>query len=344
MSLLHLLIRKHRRLELLLTSFLNKDRFLYKAFATSSPLYRKNKKISEYENIDQEKYGDLVRDLVSYRDSLQRPEYLFEEDELLYGPESKYKPPTKEAEPQLIGNWTPLMNPYKSSLPPQSVLESPLQISLEKRNLASVTAVLQQTMPLEQAFHLEKWRQRMILELGKEGFAEYTKNIFQKGKCFHAAMESLLLSDDISVKVQEEDIDGSGFVKSVKHVLQEVTRVRALESAVQHETLGYQGLVDCVAEYRGTLCVIDWKTSEKSKPFLRNTFDSPLQIAAYIGAINHDNNYNFQVDCGLLVIAYKDGSPAHPHYMDSELCSQYWKKWLHRLEEYKEKKKGSNTV
>lgn len=59
---------------------------------------------------------------------------------------------------------------------------------------------------------------------------------------------------------------------------------------------------------------------------------------------DHLSSFASQIDCGLLVVAYKDGSPAHPHYMDSELCSEYWNKWLLRLEEYKEKKKDRGAV
>lgn len=61
-----------------------------------------------------------------------------------------------------------------------------------------------------------------------------------------------------------------------------------------------------------------------------------------MGAVNHDTHYSFQVQCGLIVVAYKDGSPAHPHFMDEELCSKYWTKWLLRLEEYTEKQKNQS--
>lgn len=326
---------------MLLTELLNKEQLLCRSLTTSSCLYGKKKKSRVYENTDLEKYRDLIHTLTSCKD--QAPESLSEEDDKIYRPVSKYKHLSQKVESNFPENWVPLTNPNKSILTQKTAPDVPLQISLQKNKMASVTTILQQTMPLEHTFYLERWKQQMILELGKEGFAEYTKQIFQQGKLFHTALEALLVAEDISAKVQEEDTSISGYVTSVQQVLQDVTEVRALESAVQHETLHYRGLVDCVAEYRGKLCVIDWKTSGKSKPLLQNTFDNPLQIAAYIGALNHDGNYDFQVDCGLIVVAYKDGSPAHAHYMNTELCSLYWNKWLFRLEEYNEKMKGSET-
>ncbi|XP_006811080.1 mitochondrial genome maintenance exonuclease 1, partial [Neolamprologus brichardi] len=125
---------------------------------------------------------------------------------------------------------------------------------------------------------------------------------------------------------------------SVSDILEDIRAVRAIESTVQHETLNYLGVVDCVARYRGVLCVIDWKTSDKPKPFLSNTYDNPLQVAAYAGALNSDANYKYQVENGLIVVAYKDGSPAHAHQLNSELMLEFWKTWLLRLEEFTEQR------
>ena len=47
--------------------------------------------------------------------------------------------------------------------------------------------------------------------------------------------------------------------------------------------------------YRGTLVLIDWKTSDRRKNTLKATYDDPVQLAAYMGAINADSNYPFEV-------------------------------------------------
>ncbi|KAM8775674.1 mitochondrial genome maintenance exonuclease 1 isoform 1-T2 [Rhynchonycteris naso] len=305
-------------------------------FSTSFYSCGRKKNVSPYGEVNQEKYSDLVKSVLSFRSNAQTPETLFEEDSLLYGPVSKCKPPKQDEEARVPGNWFPLFDPERNVEPSgTSNATIPLKIPLQSNNIPSVTRVLQKTMTSEQVFYLERWKQRMILKLGEDGFAEYTSNIFLQGKRFHEALESIL-SPQGNRKEREGNLE-SGYIESVQHILKDVSGVRALESAVHHETLKYMGLLDCVAEYQGNLCVIDWKTSEKPKPFIRNTFDNPLQVVAYVGAINHDANYNFQVRCGLIVVAYKDGSPAHPHFMDTALCSQYWTKWLLRLEEYTKK-------
>ncbi|XP_072188108.1 mitochondrial genome maintenance exonuclease 1 [Excalfactoria chinensis] len=333
MKLLQLLARKSEKLEMLFQPRFYQKQFPYMCLATSACLYSKKKKVNGYEQVDQEKYKNLVCSVTSYKASAQTPETIFEEDNLLYGQPLK-RTPSNKAETKTPKNWVSLINSEKRIPPVSSNSNRPMKIALQKSQMPSVTRILQQTIPPQQAFYLERWKQKMILELGKDGFAEYTKNLFHQGELFHAALESIFLPEEMATKEQGEDSAVSGYLSSVQHVLKDISEVKALESAVQHESLQYLGLVDCVAKYRGQLCVIDWKTSEKPKPFLQNTFDNPLQVAAYIGAINHDANYDFQVTCGLIVVAYKDGCPAHPHFMDPDLCSQYWNKWLLRLEEY----------
>ncbi len=85
------------------------------------------------------------------------------------------------------------------------------------------------------------------------------------------------------------------YMQSVEHVLEDIGEVKALETSVAHFTLGYVGTFDCLAEYKGTLCLIDWKTSQKLKSSLADCYDYPLQAAAYAGAINQDTKINLKV-------------------------------------------------
>lgn len=98
-----------------------------------------------------------------------------------------------------------------------------------------------------------------------------------------------------TVPYVEEGSPDSGYWKSVSHVLKDITNVVAVESAVVHPLLGYAGTLDLIAEYKGKLSVIDWKTSAKHKTNLKDCYSYPQQIVAYVGAVNFDDNYPFQV-------------------------------------------------
>lgn len=303
-------------------------------------------KRSPYSSVDSERYSSLVKSIMSSKVSSQTPEKLQAEDEHIYGPVVKAQSPSK-AEMRVPKILHPFLNCEEiletedpESGPPARIL---LNRTQGRTFVPSVTRILQQTLSPEQIFYLERWKRRMILELGEEGFKEYSQNLFRQGKLFHSALEDIMTSietwkDRHPLETPEYPSEVKGYIQSISHVLEDVSAVRATESTVQHNTLNYLGIVDCVARYRGVLCVIDWKTSDKPKPFLGNTYDNPVQVAAYTGALNNDGNYKYQVENGLIVVAYRDGSPAHAHQLSSELMAEYWKMWLIRLEEFTEKK------
>ncbi|KAK2824119.1 hypothetical protein Q5P01_021294 [Channa striata] len=312
---------------------------------------RSTKRLSPYNTVDSERYSSLVKSVMTSRTSSQTPETLQEEDENIYGPVIKAqtsKSRQDERVPKILHQFLQSEETMEAE-----ELESgpPVQIPLKRDKgspfIPSVTRILQQTLSPEQIFYLERWKKRMIAELGEDGFKEYTQNLFRQGKLFHSALEGILTSGvtikDKSSGTAEDPAEVQGYLESISHILDDIGAVRAIESTVQHDTLNYVGIVDCVARYRGVLCVIDWKTSDKPKPFLSNTYDNPVQVAAYAGALNSDGNYKYQVENGLIVVAYKDGTPAHAHQLSAELMLQYWKTWLLRLEDFAEQRSSHTS-
>ncbi|XP_029305520.1 mitochondrial genome maintenance exonuclease 1 [Cottoperca gobio] len=305
------------------------------------------KKHSPYSAVDSERYSSLVKSVMSSKVRSQTPETLQAEDEHIYGPVVKAQMPSSIPKMRVPKTLHPFLHCEETveteeieSAPPSRIL---LNRGQGRSSVPSVTRILQQTLSPEQIFYLERWKRKMIAELGEEGFKEYSQNLFRQGKLFHSAVEDIMRSGATwknrnPSETPECPSEVQGYMESISHVLEDVRAVRATESTVEHAELNYLGIVDCVARYRGVLCLIDWKTSEKPKPFLSNTYDNPVQVAAYAGALNHDSNYKYQVENGLIVVAYKDGSPAHAHKLSAELMLQYWKTWLIRLEEFTEQK------
>ncbi|KAM3863033.1 mitochondrial genome maintenance exonuclease 1 [Diretmus argenteus] len=305
------------------------------------------KRNSPYTSVDTERYSSLVKSVVSSRVSSQTPETLEEENNHIFGPVVKRQTPSETSGPKVPKILHPFFTSDGTHVTGESQSGPPTQIVLgrgkDRSSVSSVTRILQQTLSPEQRFYLERWKKKMIADLGEEGFEEYSQNLFRQGKLFHTAVE-----DIVTLGATQEDMkptetsayppEVEGYMESISHILDDISGVRAIESTVQHGTLNYLGIVDCVAHYRGVLCVIDWKTSEKPKPYLSNTYDNPLQVAAYAGALNSDDNYKYQVESGLIAVAYKDGSPAHAHLLSSEQILSYWERWLIRLEKFMEQR------
>lgn len=170
--------------------------------STSCNAFSRKKKVNGYEDVDQEKYADLVRTVTTPKISAQTPDRIFEEDSFLYGKVMRSKDPLQESEPKVPQNYVPLNNPNKVLLSVEKTDPNiPVKFGLPGKSqmtngrLPSVTRILQQTMPMEQAFYLERWKQRMIMELGEEGFIAYTAGIHiyrnriysmdNKGFCFN---------------------------------------------------------------------------------------------------------------------------------------------------------------
>ncbi|XP_025163072.1 mitochondrial genome maintenance exonuclease 1 isoform X2 [Harpegnathos saltator] len=173
-------------------------------------------------------------------------------------------------------------------------LSIPAKDDVKTIKFPSVTRILTHTMSPESKLALDAWKKRMTEKLGKEGFDKYQKALLNDGSSLHTCIAHNLQGKEYEIPSRIEPV-----FNSVRSVLKDVSHVKAIEAHVAHTKLRYKGIVDCVASYRGEDYVIDWKKSDKKKLDLKETYDAPMQVAAYIGAINASNLYPFVVNVSL---------------------------------------------
>lgn len=149
---------------------------------TACHCLRSPKRKSPYSLYDSERYSSLVKSVMSTRVSSQTPETLQAEDEHIYGPivQGQAAPTSTGPERRVPKTLHPLLNNDKiveteepeSGLPARIVFDR----SPGRTFVPSVSRILQQTLSPEQIFYLERWKKRMIAELGEDGFKEYTQS------------------------------------------------------------------------------------------------------------------------------------------------------------------------
>lgn len=195
----------------------------------------------------------------------------------------------------------------------------------EGRRLPSVTTILNATKPPEAKQALFNWRDRV----GAEEAQKITSNASRRGTQTHKHIKHYLLSQDVP---RPETVQP--YWESLTTVLEQIDRVRLVESCVFHYDLGYAGKIDCVASYSGTPCIFDWKTADRPRKSLDRLNDAPLQLAAYCGAFNFSYaEQGIQLGAAAIVVAVPD-HPAELFWLEADTLKHYWQQWERRVAEF----------
>ena len=117
------------------------------------------------------------------------------------------------------------------------------------------------------------WRNKV----GEEEANKVTKAATSRGTDLHTLVENYLQNIPELPEVQPLS---KYLFKIAKSELDNINNIHALEESMYSLQLGIAGTVDCIAEYKGELAIIDFKTSKKPKPrdWIEHYF---VQCAAY---------------------------------------------------------------
>lgn len=204
------------------------------------------------------------------------------------------------------------------------------------RFLPSVSQILKETMPPERKKALQDWEERMIAEMGLENFMKMQDETLQRGNLLHSALEHFFFQGSLPDPMAIKDGISRNHLSSIGPIIDCFHRPPlSIESQVIHPDLDYVGYFDALTFLEDTAVLIDWKTSKKEKLSLRATFDAPLQVAAYVGALNHDARYPFQIENAMIVVIYNDGGKATMLKLNKLQLQKHWIQWLERCKLYK---------
>ena len=191
--------------------------------------------------------------------------------------------------------------------------------------LPSVTTILNTTKPQEDRDRLLNWRQRV----GTEEANRISGTASRRGTQTHKHIQRYLQGLDTPCPEASRP-----YWESIKPVLENIDTVRLIESPVFHNDLSYAGVVDCVASYKGIPCVCEWKTADKPKGSIERLFDYPLQLTAYLGAVNHYyQDYDIKLNHALLVVAIPQ-TQAEVFWFENAAMNDYWLDWEKRVAAY----------
>ena len=139
---------------------------------------------------------------------------------------------------------------------------------IEGHNYPSVTTVL----GYNTGDGIKKWRE----SIGEDVANYEMRRAAGRGKATHTLIEQYMKGETPS----ERAVLPLGLFRLIKPYVDQITNVHLLEAIMYSKQLTLAGQVDCIAEYKGKLSVIDFKTSTKRRDEEYN-YGNFLQCSAY---------------------------------------------------------------
>lgn len=161
-------------------------------------------------------------------------------------------------------------------------------------NLPSVTTVL----GAMKKDAIMAWRKRV----GEDVANAISKKATSRGTNVHTLCERYLNNDSLG------DImpDAKEMFNDIKPLLDQIDNIHYQEQALWSTKLGLAGRVDCIAEFAGTLSVIDFKTSKKVKS-IKDIEDYFWQTSAY--ALMYEELVGTPIDQVVIIMAVENSKP-----------------------------------
>lgn len=143
-----------------------------------------------------------------------------------------------------------------------------------------------------------EWRNRV----GEEVANKISNRAASRGTRIHTLCENYILEG----KAEPDMFDREMF-NSLTPYLDKIDNIHAFESPLYSHHLQVAGTVDCIAEYEGKLCVVDFKTSSrvKAKKDIHSYF---MQTAAY--AVAFEELTKIPVGKLVIIMAIDNEKPA----------------------------------
>ena len=142
-----------------------------------------------------------------------------------------------------------------------------------------------------------RWRE----SVGNDVANQIMRSAAKRGTAVHNLVENYLNNEEQS----KQDVLPVALFTLLKPELDNINNIRIQEGGLYSDKYGVAGRVDCVAEYKGKISVIDFKTStkEKKEEWVENYF---IQGSAYCEM--YEERFLQSIEQVVILIVTEDGA------------------------------------